>query len=167
MKIDKDLFCEALNLAQMYADNNSTCTKTSVGCVIIKYDTEYHNGVLLGIGANSGEENCKELGCLRVSMYGDNSKSHRSTCRCKHSEINALACAESQHRSVKGAMAFVTRYPCINCAKALTRAGIKKVVYGRQFPIEEETKQWFDSHGVDYYHMKDWATDTVIRDTNN
>ena len=43
-----------------------------------------------------------------------------------HSEVNAILHAT---KSVKGCTAYVTLFPCNECAKVLVKAGIKKIVY--------------------------------------
>ena len=152
-----------LTLADNYAKQNTTCKKTAVGCYLVE---EGGWRKVLGKGANRGGVNCREEGCLREELFGDNSKEHRSVCRCVHSEINALSrVADDRKVCLKGATAFVTRYPCDACAKALVEAGIKGVVYGRPFEISEEAKTLFRENAVEVIHMADWTCDE--NDTNN
>src|ERR1017187_5377097 len=44
-----------------------------------------------------------------------------------HAEQNAVADAARRGSSVEGCVAYVTHYPCINCAKILAAAGIAEV----------------------------------------
>jgi dCMP deaminase len=46
-----------------------------------------------------------------------------------HAEQNAVADAARRGSSVEGCVAYVTHYPCINCAKILAAAGIAKIKY--------------------------------------
>jgi dCMP deaminase len=46
-----------------------------------------------------------------------------------HAEQNAVADAARRGSSVEGCIAYVTHYPCINCAKILAAAGIAEVKY--------------------------------------
>lgn len=152
-----------LTLADNYGKQNTTCKKTAVGCYIVE-ESSWRR--VLAKGANRGGISCKEVGCLREELFGDNSKEHRDTCRCVHSEINALSRVPEERKvCLKGATAFVTRYPCENCAKALVEAGIKGVVYGRPFEISEETKTLFEKNEVEVIHLADWNCDE--NDTNN
>lgn len=149
-----------LEYANGYAKLKSTCRKTAVGCLIIKESAfGYH---IISKGANSGMVDCRKVGCLRVQLFGDNSKVHRDTCRCRHSEINALRKAKE---SVIGATAIVTRYPCDNCAKAIVEAGIKRVIYGREFKISEFAEKLFADNNIEVIHISDWNCDK--KDTNN
>lgn len=156
---------DILTLANNYAKNNSTCKKTHVGCYLVA-ETEWRT--VISKGCNNGKENCKEVGCLREEKFGSNSKEHRQTCRCygHHAEQDALKrVSVSGKKLLQGATAFVTRYPCEDCARALCEAGIKRIVYGREFEISEDTKKLFENYGVEIIHIKDWNCDE--NDTNN
>lgn len=154
--MDREDWCRLLDFANLYAELNSTCTKTAVGCVLFK------EGLAFSYGANQGEIDCRKFGCLRIATFGNNSKEHRNVCRCTHSEINAIKRANG---STKGTTAVVTRYPCDDCAKALVGAGIKKVVYGREFEISDWAKKLFADNGVEVIHIPEWNCDKA--DTNN
>lgn len=152
---------DILTLADNYAKNNSTCKKTAVGCYIV------HEGVYRTVaakGCNNSKVSCKDAGCLREEKCGSNSKDHRTTCRCygNHAEQDAI---RKTKYPLEGASAFVTRYPCDECAKALIDAGIKLVVYGREFPISENAEHLFKEAGVEVVHLADWNCDE--NDTNN
>lgn len=152
-----------LTLADNYAKQNSTCVKTAVGCYLV---AEGEWRTVIAKGANRGDVNCKKVGCLRVELFGDNSKAHRSTCRCNHSEIDALMnVPEAKKGDLRGATAFVTRYPCHNCAQALADAGIKRIVYGRSFPMADDDIAMLTNRGIEIVHVSDWNCDES--DTNN
>ena len=46
-----------------------------------------------------------------------------------HAEQNAVADAARRGSSVEGCLAYVTHYPCINCAKILAAGGIAEIRY--------------------------------------
>ena len=46
-----------------------------------------------------------------------------------HAEQNAVADAARRGSSVEGCVAYVTHFPCINCAKILAAAGIAEIKY--------------------------------------
>ena len=50
-----------------------------------------------------------------------------------HAEQNAVADAARRGSSVEGAVAYVTHFPCINCAKILASAGIAEVRYRHNY----------------------------------
>lgn len=151
-----------LTLADNYAKNHTSCTKTAVGSYII---AENAWRTVLAKGANCGT-NCKTEGCVRVKLFGDNSKDHREVCTVTHSEIDALQrVPEKSKKELNGATIFVTRYPCDDCSKAIVKSGIKTVIYGREFPISEFSKKLFEDNGITVTHIADWNCDET--DTNN
>lgn len=46
-----------------------------------------------------------------------------------HAELNAMGKCLEQGLSTKGAQVYLTLSPCLECAKLLVRAGIKRVVF--------------------------------------
>lgn len=152
-----------LDMAEMYAKKESGCNKVAVGCAIVSPDREQ----ILTLGANRAMPDlCKtRRGCLRMELYGEDSKAHRNSgdCRAIHSEIDAISGAANRGMPLQGAVAFVTRYPCESCAKALIQAGIKDVYYGGTADISGYTRDLFERHGVGCYHVTDWREDLSDR----
>jgi dCMP deaminase len=50
-----------------------------------------------------------------------------------HAEQNAVSDAARRGSSVEGCVAYVTHYPCINCAKILAAAGIAEIKYHEDY----------------------------------
>ena len=150
-----------LDTAQEYANRVSGCNKVAVGSAIVK------DGKLVALGANRClPDLCKtRRGCMRVELYGEDSKSHRNPedCRAIHSEIDAICSAASSGISVKGASIFVTRYPCEGCAKAIIAAGINCVYYGGTAQISEQTAKMFANYDVTCVYIRDWKEDNSDR----
>lgn len=152
-----------LNKAHQYSLVHSGCKKVNVGSVIVfsnGTETDYYP---VSYGANvTVPDLCKSTECMRVQKYGEDSKNHRlpSDCRAIHSEIDAIINVEG---SVRGCTIVVTRYPCEACARAIIAAGITRVVYGRKQKISEETKNMFDSYGVEVIHVDSWDQEDTTR----
>lgn len=147
--------------AQGYADKESGCKKVKVGSALVV--NSVHEIVVYG--ANKTLPICCEKEeCRRIELYGENSKSHRlpSDCRSIHSEIDAIAQAAAFGMSTRNATLFITRYPCEACARAIVRAGISKVYYGREQEISEETKKIFEAGNVKVKHVKEWTYEDVV-----
>ena len=145
-----------LDLAHLYAQKMSGCRKVQVGSVIT--DKE---GNIISFGANVAVPNvCTYTECQRVQLYGEDSKNHRlpSDCRSVHSEIDAIINAK---RDLTGCTIYITRYPCEACARAIIRAGITRVVYGRNQVISNQTRDLFDSYDVLCYRVAWTAEDTT------
>lgn len=52
-----------------------------------------------------------------------------------HAEANAISKVARSSNSSDGATLYVTASPCIECAKLIIQAGIKRVVYGEQYRL--------------------------------
>ena len=57
--------------------------------------------------------------------------------RTIHAETNAIIQAALHGISTRGATCYVTHLPCINCTKVLINAGIKRIVYGEAYRVDE------------------------------
>ena len=150
---------QCLDLAYSYADMMSGCRKVKVGSALVK------DGVVIGLGANKTiPDLCgSPMGCLRVAKYGNDSKAHRdpADCRAIHSEMDAICMAAKVGCSTEGASIYVTRYPCESCARAIVAAGIKKVYYGGTAQISRETRDMFDTYGIDCFFIDNWKEDNT------
>lgn len=94
----------------------STCSRASVGCVLVKDRTVVSTGFN---GAPRGYEHC-----------GDDHDMRDGHCtRAVHAEANAVASAARAGHQTSGATAYVTHYPCFRCASLLWNAGVVEVVY--------------------------------------
>lgn len=146
---------QMLDLAHLYAKQQSGCTKVQVGAVIVK------NNRVVSLGANLAiPDLCVDRGCLRCELYSENTKAHRgpADCRAQHAEINAML---NSSTTLNGAVMYVTRYPCEACARAITVAGIDCVYYGRDQQPTDETKRIFEYSGVWCYKV-DWQAEDVL-----
>ncbi|AWI08092.1 deoxycytidylate deaminase [Ereboglobus luteus] len=95
----------------------SPCERLHVGCVIVSGGARKNRIVAAGY-------NGYLPGVPHISRVRDGHE--QSTV---HAEQNAVADAARRGSSVEGCIAYVTHYPCINCAKILSAAGIAEVRY--------------------------------------
>ena len=148
-----------LDSAQSFANTYSGCNKVAVGSILITCN------LMRLYGENKSFPDCRKLGCRRIALYGEDSKNHRlpSDCRSLHSEITVISKAAKMGISTNGATLMVTRYPCEACARAIVNAGIKKVYYGRNQEISEETEKILKSGNVEFLHVRNWTYDDVER----
>lgn len=103
----------------------STCTRRSVGAVIVKDKRILSTGYN---GAPSGLTHCIEAGCLRHWLNVPSGERHE-LCRGIHAEQNAIIQAAYHGVSIRGADIFCTTQPCIICTKMLINAGIRTIYY--------------------------------------
>jgi dCMP deaminase len=54
-----------------------------------------------------------------------------------HAEANAITKLARSSNNSDGSTLYVTASPCIECAKLIIQAGIKRVVYGEQYRLTD------------------------------
>ena len=110
-----------LRMAKIWAEN-SYCKRRQVGALIVK------NKMIISDGYNgtpSGFENiCED--------ENDKSKPY-----VMHAEANAITKVAASNNNSAGATIYVTSSPCIECAKLIIQAGIKRVVFSEKYHTEE------------------------------
>jgi dCMP deaminase len=97
--------------------SRSNCERLNVGCVIVTGGEHRHRIVAAGY-------NGWLPGTPHVSRVRDNHE-----LATVHAEQNAVADAARRGSSMEGCTAYVTHFPCINCAKILAAAGIAEIKY--------------------------------------
>ena len=121
-----------MDLAKMIS-SWSSCVRDSrqVGSVIVKDKRIITTGYN---GAPAGIMSCQEKGyCMRTKL-GIASGTRAEVCFSIHAEQNALMQAVKLGISLDGATCYVTHRPCTICSKLLINSGIKRIVYGYDYP---------------------------------
>ena len=54
-----------------------------------------------------------------------------------HAEANAITKIAKSHNSSDGATLYVTSSPCIECAKLIIQAGIRRVVFSENYHLND------------------------------
>jgi len=106
-----------LEMAQVWAQN-SYCQRRQVGALIVKEKMIISDGYN---GTPSGFENVCEDECGKTKAY------------VLHAEANAITKVAKSNNSSAGATLYVTSSPCVECAKLIIQAGIKRVVYSDEY----------------------------------
>lgn len=101
--------------------SRSNCERLNVGCVIVTSGERRNRLVAAGY-------NGYLPGTPHASRLRDG---HEQA--TVHAEQNAIADAARRGSSVEGCVAFVTHFPCINCAKILAAAGIAEIRYHENY----------------------------------
>ena len=96
----------------------SCCERLHVGCVIVDKDNH-----IVSVGYNGFL-----AGAPHTSRVRDNHE--QSTV---HAEQNAISYAAKCGVSVNNCIAYISHYPCINCAKILASSGIKQIYYHNDY----------------------------------
>ena len=97
--------------------SRSNCERLNVGCVIVTGGARKNR--LVAAGYNGFLPGTPHVSLVR--------EGHEQA--TVHAEQNAIADAARRGSSVEGCVAYVTHYPCINCAKILAAAGISEIKY--------------------------------------
>lgn len=110
-----------MRMALIWAEN-SYCQRRQVGALIVKDKMIISDGYN---GTPAGFENvCEdENGVTRPYVL--------------HAEANAITKIARSCNSSEGATMYVTASPCIECAKLIIQAGIKRVVYAEKYRLED------------------------------
>ena len=108
-----------LEMAAVWA-KNSYCTRRQVGAILVKDRMIISDGYN---GTPSGFENvCEdENGVTKPYVL--------------HAEANAITKVAKSSNSSEGATLYITDSPCMECAKLIIKAGIRRVVYAREYRI--------------------------------
>ena len=116
--------------------SRSNCERLNVGCVIVTGGERKNRLVAAGY-------NGFLPGSPHVSRIRDN---HEQA--TVHAEQNAIADAARRGSSVEGCVAYVTHYPCINCAKIMAASGIAEVRYHEDYSNDPIVAQLMAEAGV-------------------
>lgn len=116
--------------------SKANCIKGKVGAILVKDNNIISEGVN---SVPNGINPCKEETCLRKKL---NLKSgeNQELCYVVHAEQNALIDALNKHVDVKNSTLYVTKQPCIICAKMLINAGVKQIIYLKPYPDKYSEK---------------------------
>ena len=111
-----------LRMARVWAEN-SYCVRRQVGALIVKDKMIISDGYN---GTPSGFENiCEDEVTGKTKSY------------VLHAEANAITKVAKSANNCDGSTLYVTASPCIECAKLIIQAGIKRVVYADPYRSEE------------------------------
>ena len=141
-----------MKMAKVWAEN-SHAIRSKVGALLVKDNMIISDGYN---GTPKGFDNCceTEVECdVDFDSIGglDNGssicKAHDNDCsKCHHhylvtkpevlhAEANAITKVAKSTNSSDGSTLYVTLSPCLECAKLIIQAGIKRVVYAEEYRI--------------------------------
>jgi len=113
-----------LQMAKIWSEN-SYCVRRKVGALIVKDKMIISDGYN---GTPSGFENVCEDEDGKTKPY------------VLHAEANAISKVAKSSNSSEGATLYTTASPCIECAKLIIQAGIKRVVYSDLYHLDDGIK---------------------------
>ena len=110
-----------LKIAQIWAEN-SYCKRRQLGALVVKDQMIISDGYN---GTPSGFENvCEDDNNVTLPYV-------------LHAEANAITKLARSSNNSEGSTLYITDSPCIECAKLIIQAGIKRVVYAREYRLTD------------------------------
>ncbi|MDE6143472.1 MAG: dCMP deaminase family protein [Muribaculaceae bacterium] len=110
-----------LRMARIWSEN-SYCSRRKVGALIVKDKMIISDGYN---GTPSGFPNVCEDTDDTTFPY------------VLHAEANAITKVARSNNSSEGSTLYVTASPCVECAKLIIQAGIRRVVYSELYRITD------------------------------
>jgi dCMP deaminase len=129
-----------MQTAQTFAELSSA-RRLHVGAIVVKDDR------IISIGYNGMPAGWSNV-CEDVTEEG----TLKTKAEVVHAETNAIAKLARSNESGDGASLFVTHSPCMECAKLIYQAGIKKVYYGKDYRDDAGVK-FLERSGITTEHM--------------
>lgn len=127
-----------LEMAAVWS-KNSYCKRKQVGALLVKDRMIISDGYN---GTPCGFENICEDEAGNTKAY------------VLHAEANAITKVAKSGNSSDGATMYVTTSPCLECAKLIIQAGIKRLVYSDNYRITDGT-DLLEKAGVEVVNFTD------------
>lgn len=126
-----------LRMARIWAEN-SYCRRRQVGALVVKDKMIISDGYN---GTPCGFENvCEdEDGVTKPYVL--------------HAEANAITKLARSSNNSEGATLYVTASPCLECAKLIIQAGIRRVVYSERYRIADGI-ELLERAGIETVYME-------------
>ena len=121
MDKNRQLDLRYLKMANIWSEN-SYCTRRKVGAILVKDKMIISDGYN---GTPSGFPNVCEDENNRTLPY------------VLHAEANAITKVAKSNNSSEDSTLYVTDSPCIECAKLIIQAGIKRVVFSKLYRVTD------------------------------
>ena len=121
MDKQKELDSRYLRMARIWSEH-SYCQRRRVGALIVKDKRIISDGYN---GTPSGFENVCE------------DEDHLTKPYVLHAEANAITKIARSNNNSDGSTLYVTDSPCVECSKLIIQAGIRRVVYAREYRLTD------------------------------
>ena len=121
--------------------SRSSCERLNVGCVLVSGGEQKNRIIAAGY-------NGFLPGAPHTSRMRDG---HEQA--TVHAEQNAISDAARRGVSLEGTTAYVTHFPCINCAKILAAAGIRSIKYHRDYRNDDMVIDLLAESGIEIIQL--------------
>lgn len=148
-----------LRMARIWSEN-SYAIRRQVGCLIVKDRMIISDGYN---GTPSGFENiCEDAICQKPNDPYCSGGPECFNCEfvklktkpyVLHAEANAISKLAKSLNNSEGATLYVTDEPCLECSKMIIQAGIKRVVFWRDYHTHDGT-ELLNRAGIEVIQIK-------------
>lgn len=126
-----------LRMAAIWAEN-SYCRRRKVGALLVKDKMIISDGYN---GTPAGFENVCEDDDGTTKPY------------VLHAEANAITKVARSNNSSSGSTLYITASPCLECAKLIIQAGIRRVVFGELYRLPDGIRL-LERAGIEVVHLE-------------
>lgn len=126
-----------LRMAAIWAEN-SYCRRRKVGALLVKDKMIISDGYN---GTPAGFENVCEDEDGTTKPY------------VLHAEANAITKVARSNNSSSGSTLYITASPCLECAKLIIQAGIRRVVFGELYRLPDGIRL-LERAGIEVVHLE-------------
>lgn len=144
----KNIFTDTqyIKLAYDYANKHSKCLRRKVGAILVPYD---HEKIILSTNIPVPDAlQCIKEGCLRDCTH-ILSGQRTNICRCIHAEVDLILQCALQNISPLNSTVYCTLSPCVSCARILSKAQIRRLVFCEDYP-DSQYISIFKSSGIEF-----------------
>ena len=148
-----------LRMARIWSEN-SYAIRRQVGCLIVKDRMIISDGYN---GTPSGFENiCEDAICQKPNdpycpggpeCFNCEFVKLKTKPYVLHAEANAISKLAKSLNNSEGATLYVTDEPCLECSKMIIQAGIKRVVFWRDYHTHDGT-ELLNRAGIEVIQIK-------------
>jgi len=124
----------------------STCLRNNVGAVLVR------DKYILSTGYNGPPRGFPHCDTCRRDGFKSGEKHELS--RAIHAEQNAIIQAALHGVSPEGGTLYCTHFPCTTCLKIIINAGVKRIVYGTPYDMDNPVrKELVEQSGLEVEHI--------------
>jgi dCMP deaminase len=130
----------------------ATCDRGRNGAVIVKDKRILTTGY---VGAPTKLPHCDDVGHLMKTVQNDDGTTSQHCIRTTHAEQNAIVQAARHGISIKDSTLYCRMEPCIDCAKMIINAGIKRIVAEKKYHRGQLAREMLRDAGIKVEILKD------------
>ena len=101
------------------------------------------------VGSPPGQPHCDDAGHMMKTVTHEDGAQSQHCVRTIHAELNAILQAAQDGVTLKGSTLYCKMTPCYNCAMAIVRSGIARLVAQKRYHADTMSMKLFQDAGVE------------------